>query len=537
MQERRELTARAVLAGLLVGALLAAANLYLGLAVGLWDSGSITAAVLTFALLSVVRDAGPLETNIAMTAAVATGAMPAVAGFLGAIPALGLLGGARPAWWALAAWAAALGALGVGLALLLRARLIEREQLPFPTGLATFEVIEAMHAGTRSLARARTLAVAALLAAVVAWFRDGKPQLLPAQLVLPVASALGIGVSISPLLFGVGALVGASTALSLLFGSACAWLALGPALLSHEVAVGPWLVWPGVGLLVGAAAVSLLQQAGAFAGAARDLLAARGSPRIFALAGLAAAVALAAAWQLFGLNPLFGALALLLSVLLGAVCGRAAGQTDVSPVSQMGQLTQAIFGPATHGRVAANLGVGALAGDVAQVGPTLWSLKTGFLLGASPRAQAIAALWGTLAGALISAPMYALLAGAYGVPGPRLPAPSALQFKAIAEVVAGSAQALPPGAAVAALTAFVVGAALALAAPKLGARAPQPMAMGIGFLLPFHAGVAVAAGALLWAALGRRVKGWDGAVSAAGLVAGESVAGLVVALLSTAGLL
>ncbi|HEX7488318.1 MAG TPA: OPT/YSL family transporter, partial [Anaeromyxobacteraceae bacterium] len=123
-----ELTARALAVGLGIGALLALGNVYMGLKTGWWDSGSITASLIAFALLSVWSRAGgrrasARETNLAQTTAVAVGAAPAAAGLLGAIPALSLLGRDTPGWIA-GSWGLAVGALGVLLALALRRRLI-----------------------------------------------------------------------------------------------------------------------------------------------------------------------------------------------------------------------------------------------------------------------------------------------------------------------------------------------------------------------------------------------------------------------------
>src|SRR5262245_51721649 len=139
-----DLTLRALASGLLVGALLCIANLYMGLKTGLWDGGQITASILTFALASgrLTR----LENNVAQTAASAVGGIPAAAGLLGAVPALQLLG-VRVPGWGIALWGLTLGVLGVVMALALRRRLIEEEDLPFPTGIATAEVIEALHTG------------------------------------------------------------------------------------------------------------------------------------------------------------------------------------------------------------------------------------------------------------------------------------------------------------------------------------------------------------------------------------------------------
>ncbi|HYQ81196.1 MAG TPA: OPT/YSL family transporter, partial [Anaeromyxobacteraceae bacterium] len=193
------LTLRAALAGALVGLPLAVGNLYMGLKTGWWDSGSITSAILGFAILSAARGGrgGPHETVAAMSVAAAVGAAPAASGLLGALPALALLG--RPvAPWAAAGWGMALGALGVLMALWLRRRLLEEEGLPFPTGVATAEVIAALHAGGGA-GRGRWLAGGAGAAAAVAWLRDGWPRLVPGALLWPgrvggvPGQALGLG--------------------------------------------------------------------------------------------------------------------------------------------------------------------------------------------------------------------------------------------------------------------------------------------------------------------------------------------------------
>src|SRR5437764_4223555 len=89
-----DLTLRAIVSGLVVGALLCIANLYTGLKTGFWDGGQITASVLALALVS--GRLNRLENNVAQTAASAVGGIPAAAGLLGAVPALQLLGVAVP---------------------------------------------------------------------------------------------------------------------------------------------------------------------------------------------------------------------------------------------------------------------------------------------------------------------------------------------------------------------------------------------------------------------------------------------------------
>src|SRR5262249_22576946 len=87
---------------------------------------------------------GPLENNITQTVASSAAGMSFTAGLVSAFPALSMMGHAFPSW-AITGWAVALGGTGVLIALLLRERLIFAEKLPFPSGIATAEVIDALH--------------------------------------------------------------------------------------------------------------------------------------------------------------------------------------------------------------------------------------------------------------------------------------------------------------------------------------------------------------------------------------------------------
>src|SRR5438093_302645 len=88
----------------------------------------------------------PSRSRSSPPAACAVGGIPAAAGLLGAVPALQLLGVPVPGW-GIALWGLVLGVLGVLLGAALRRRLLEQEQLPFPTGVAAAEVIDVLHAG------------------------------------------------------------------------------------------------------------------------------------------------------------------------------------------------------------------------------------------------------------------------------------------------------------------------------------------------------------------------------------------------------
>ena len=550
LRREPDFSARALASGLAVGGLLCVANLYMGLKTGIWDSGHVTASVLAFALASgrLTR----LENNIAQTAATAAGAVPAAAGLLGAVPALEMLGRAVPGW-GIALWGLALAVIGILFGAALRQRLLEEEKLPFPTGVATAEVIEALQAGRAAASgRTRPLMWGGVVGAVLGWFRDGKPALIPGAVAIPGSvggvplATLGIGVSLSPLLWGVGMVVGLRIALSMLLGSVLGWGVLAPWLVSGPLhvaatrgAIWNWLSWPGTALLVGAALVALVQQAGAFAGALRDLRSAAGDRSRWRIQGAVLGLAAGAATILLGklvfdLHPLYTALALLVSILGASVCARAAGLTDLSPLGPVGQVTQAIYGGLAPGQPSVNIAAGSVvAGDATHAPILLWSLGAGRSLGASPRSQIVAALVGSVLGAIVCAPAYVLLVRAFTLGSPRLPAPTGIQWKAMGEVVAQGLSALPPGALPAVAAAAVIGVILA----ALGSVRwlPSAMAMGIGILVPVDYSMAFVLGALLVRAVPALRE--RGPVAGAGLIAGDSLVGIAVALLMSFALL
>ncbi len=288
--------------------------------------------------------------------------------------------------------------------------------------------------------------------------------------------------------------------------------------------------------------MALLQQLGAFAGALRDLgaMARSGSRagilRLLAVAALLAAIA-GLARLIFDFSLLQSGLALAASAVGATVCARAAGLTDIAPVGPMGQTMQALSGALAPGRPAVNVAAGSIvAGSAAQTTGLLWSLGAGRALGASPRRQIIAAAAGSMLGASICAPAYLFLVRTHGLGSAQLPAPTGVQWKAMAEVVARGLSALPPGALPAVIAGGLLGIVLAAAASTRAApRLPSAMAMGIGVLVPVDYALAIVCGALL-VTLVRRLREPASSVGA-GLIAGDSVVGLLVALLTSMRLL
>lgn len=554
VQPVAEVTGRALAAGAAMGAVLAVINVYMGLKAGLWESGNLLAALGAYSAMAAVARGGPgpsvLETNVAQVLACSMGAMPAAMGLLGAVPALGALG-REPPGWAVVLWGVGLGALGVALAHALRGRLMEQERLPFPTGVATAELIGSLHAQEGGH-RARGLWGTGTLAAVLTALRDGVGW-LPGALLLPgqvggvSAATLGLGLGVSPMLLGVGAMVGVQTGLSLLLGAAAGWGVVAPVLVQQGGAAADyavlsnWLVWPGVGLLAGAGVASLLVEVRLLRQAAEDLGSLRLQRGVWA-AGVGGAVLALVAGLALGLSPLYalGALALLLPLV--AVCARSAGEVDFSPAGQVAQLTQLTYGVLAPGQAATGVAASAVVGGTAsQVGASLWALRAGHLLGASmPRLLGVQ-LGGVLLGAAVALPAYGLLVREQAPGSASLPAPNLAQLLVVVRLVEGGAQGLPSGALLAGGLGLGVGVLLALAGRgRLGPWLPTPAGLGLGLLLPPSFCTALCLGALLRAAARWR---WGAQAEqqvptlAAGAIAGEGLLGLALSLLRALGLM
>lgn len=561
----REFSARALIAGCLIGGLLAAGNVYTGLKIAYIDGGSITAALVGFAIFSVWRTRSPytpLENNITQTTAGAAAVMGAVAGLAGPIPALKLFG-QEASTFSLLAWGLSVGVLGVVLGAGLRHRLIVEEKLPFPTGVATAELIRASFGlRRRAVRKAAVLFAFALLAALVVWFREAKPAGLPRAVFLPLmfsggvaASSLGVGVSVSPLVVGTGVLMGVRNGVSVFIGAVVAWLVLAPYLVARGIvpdgsygSVVNWLLWPSVALMIASALTSLALQWRSVLRSLRDLVQIgrriredeQGppppyGPRTLTILGtISALLVMVVGWGAFGVSLLALAMVVLVSIVLAGVCGRAAGETDVAPVGSAGAVGQLAFGARSS---VTSLVAGSVPNGVgSQAAQILWAFRSGYVLGGSARAQFFAQLIGVAVGVAIAVPVYEIVVGAYGVGTAIMPAPAALSWRATAEAVSGGAGVLPRDA----VFAMVVGGCTGVALTLLGrVRAlstwfPSPMATAIAFMTPPSFAGAVVVGTLLLAIIKSigvtRIEQFT-VPAAAGAIAGESLMGVALAFL------
>lgn len=587
-----ELTFRAVVAGLVVGSLIGASNVCIGLKIGWTFGASITAAVISFALFrglsGILKNPyGAKENLITATAGSAAGTMASAGGFVACIPALELYyknnpgTGANLSYGQLVIWAISVAFLGVFFAVPLRKQMVVREKLKYPTGTAAVETIKAMYAsGAEAVKKARVLMIAALLAAVVKALYSVKPLGLGRYENLSLddfgwtsAGILGItlvaikmGINMSPMMIGAGILVGPRVGWSLFGGSILAWGIIAPILFHNGTltfttegavynAAFRWVLWPGVACMVTAGFTSLGMQykvIGHTFTSFKKLLAGQKAqvvededdapdpfPMTWWAVGMVFATALSTvlAHVYFGIAIWMGVVAVLLSFVIASIAVRATGETDINPVGAMGKVTQAVYGALDPGRIPTNLmAAGMTAAGASQAGDLMHDLKAGYVLKVSIRRQVIAQLCGVVVGVFTAAAVYRLLTAAYVIPGEDFSGPAVSAWYAMAEVLAKGLSSLPAGAITAALVGAVVGVLIPLLAKVKGLAKwlPSPIALGIAFMVTPYSAMAMWLGALLTSIYkSKKPAAVDsyGASLASGLIAGEGLMMVVVAIL------
>jgi uncharacterized oligopeptide transporter (OPT) family protein len=563
-----QLTPRALIAGCAVGSIVACTNIYIGLKIGWTFGASIVSAVLAFALFAVLgKRLSVLETNITQTAGSAAGSMASAAGLVAAIPAMNLLG-YHFSWHALMLWSLAVAYLGVFYAVPLRRQLVEIDRLRFPTGTATAETILAMFSEAgEALAKARVLIGAAvagggytLLSHFVPYFESPPLHEWIDLALLATAASWGFKLYLGPSLFGAGFLIGPRVTFSLALGATIAWAILGPLaqragwapgqVMSYADGPRGWLLWPGVALMVSEALTGLalswptllraLTMAKAIGEESAD---AERIPNTWWIGGLLAGTCLTVTigYFVFNIAPWLTVLAVMLSAVLSIVATRSTGETDINPVGGVGKVTQLVYGAIAPGQIGTNLMAAAITGaGASQAADMMQDLKTGHLLGASPRKQFIAQLVGISAGVVLVVPVYFLFSTSYEIGGDKLPAPAAMAWKAMAELLTLGLGALPPNAEFAVLVAGAVGVALPLMrrVQRLQPWIPSGLAVGIAFIIPAFYSLVIFYGTIAWLLWKRTNPSATEKFTfalASGLVAGEGLMGIVNAALTILG--
>lgn len=570
----RQLTVRAVGVGCLLGAVVAAMNIYFGLQTGWSMGGSLIAAILGYSVFAVLKPKKaftPLETNIAQTAGSAAGAMASAAGLLSAVPAMTMLGH-KFSYFELTAWAASVAGLGIFYAIPLRRQMVLVEKLRFPSGTATGQTIASMYSsGSDAVRKSGLLVKTAVLAAVFTLLAFFVPQLAEVPLhtwigvaALTALADLGFKLYLSPMMFGAGILIGPRTGLSLMAGAVLSWGLIGPvvramgwapgAAMSYDGGIRGWILWPGVALMVGDALAGLglswrsiletLRPKKAEGAALETAAPGEQVPGWWFGTGLAATsvLTISAAYFVFGIAPWLTIIAIAISALLSAIATRCTGECDINPIGGMGKVTQLLYGGLAPGHMGANLMCAAVTGaGASKAGDIMHDLKTGWLLSASPRKQVIAQLYGVVAGILVCVPIYILFDRAFEIGGDKLPAPAAHAWKAMAELLSKGIDSMPPHALPAAVLALCLGAAIPVVRHFWkGGRPylPSGMAMGIAFIVQPYFSMTMCAGALFYVLWQRRNTVLATALGfslASGLIAGDGLTGVLTAVLKLLG--
>ncbi|KWX20789.1 peptide transporter [Mycolicibacterium wolinskyi] len=552
----RELTVRGILLGGVITLVFTAANVYLGLKVGLTFATAIPAAVISMAILRNFANHSIVENNIVQTVASAAGTLSAIIFVLPGLIMIGWWTGFP--YWITVAVCAVGGILGVMYSIPLRRALVTGSDLPYPEGVAAAEVLkvgDSSGGAAENRVGIRVIAFGALVSAafglvanlkvlanyVAAYFRAGSGGSM-------------FGASLSLALIGVGHLVGMTVGIAMLVGLVISFGAMLPIRTIGAFGTGEPIAdvidsvfasevrFIGAGAIAVGAVWTLLKILRPIVKGITEALASardrrqgqlvditqRDIPfpiviatvvvmlipiavllwdfsRGTALQGSAAAIIVASLVFIF-----------VIGLVIAAVCGYMAGLigSSNSPISGVGILTvliaalviKVVFGQTDDGQstalVAFTLFVAAVTFGVATISnDNLQDLKTGQLVGATPWKQQVALVIGVLFGSAIIPPVLDLMQRAFGflgAPGATdnaLAAPQAALISSLAKGVFGGSlnwSLIGLGAA--------IGVAIVIADEILTGTtrfALPPLAVGMGMYLPMSLTLIIPLGSLL----------------------------------------
>lgn len=582
-----QLTFRAVIMGAFLGMFMSLSNLYVGLKTG-WGLGvAITACILSYSIYRTLMAAFPrifrtemsiLENNCMQSTASSAGYSTGGT-MVSGVSAYLLITGHHMAWPVLTAWIFFLAVLGVSIAIPMKRQMINVEQLKFPSGTAAAETLRSLHSkGSEAVKKARSLGLAGLGGAILAWFRDGgKPFAIPSSLSFP--GSIGgipltqwtINFDMSAIMIAAGAIIGWKTAWSMLLGAFVNYAILAPKMVEVG-ALSPdqlgfrgivaWSTWTGASIMVTSALLAFAFQWKTVMRALRGIAAIFRKDTATTEDDPIERIEVPASWFLtgtifggigciimlyfaFGTSLIMGVVAVAMGFLLAIVCCRATGETDITPVGAMGKITQLLFGVLAPSNMTTNLmTAGVTAGAADSSADLLTDLKSGYLLGANPRRQFIAQFLGIFAGVLVVVPaFYLLVPNAAALGTDRWPAPAAQVWAAVARLLGSGFSALHPTARLGLVIGGLIGIILPLLEkvfPKAKRFVPSPMGLGLAMVIPFYNSLSMFIGATIATILEKKRPTLAEAYVipvASGIIAGESIMGIAVALLSAGGIL
>src|SRR4029079_6423868 len=240
-----------------------------------------------------------------------------------------------------------------------------------------------------------------------------------------------------------------------------------------------------------------------------------------------------------GISVWLSFIAILLSLPLMLVGLRVLGETNWGPISAMSNMMQAIFAFISPGNVPINMSSSGLTGTIAVTSEALMQdFKAGQIIRSNPRNLTIAQLIAAPVGSLATALVYPVLRDKFGLGPGGLSSPISVKWAGFAELLTKGLSALPPGRLAGLAIGIGVGIILTLLAEKFEKHTPSPAAIGIGMLIPASVLMTFILGGfaqLIWA---RSSPGTEETVRiplASGLIAGEALLAVVLALLAAMG--
>ena len=568
-----EFTVTSIVIGIILAVVFVAANAYLGLLVGMTISASIPAAVISMGIIRVIlRRDSILENNIVQT--IGSAGESLAAGAIFTLPALFLWAEEGkiefPSMITIFFIALFGGLLGVCFMVPLRQALIVEEHgtLPFPEGTACAEVLLA---GEEGGSKAGTVFTGLGIAAVYKFIADGL-KLFPSEIGYAFKGYAGsqIGIQVLPSLAGVGFICGPKIASYMLAGGTLSWFVLMPAitLFGGDATIFPgtdpissmppgdlwgnYIKYIGAGAVATGGIISLVKTFPLIIRTFKQAMASMSKkhaqqntlrtqqdlPMPVLLVILAAIVVLIWIIPTFPVSPLGSLIIVIFGFFFASVSSRMVGLIGSSnnPVSGMAIATliiatlllKATGTDGTTGMVGA-IAIGGVICIVAAIaGDTSQDLKTGFIVGATPRKQQLAEMIGVVVSAAAIGGVLYLLNEAWGYGGEEIPAAQATMMKMLVE---GIMNADLPWALI------FIGVFVAVVVEIL--KVPV-MPFAVGMYLPFSLSAGIMAGGVVRFIV-EKIKGTDeekkeradrGVLFTSGMIAGEGIMGIVLAVLA-----
>lgn len=573
-----EITVTSIIMGVLLAVVFGAANAYLGLRVGMTVSASIPAAVIAMGVIRVLlRKNSILESNMVQT--IGSAGESLAAGAIFTLPALFLWASEgkmeKPGIIEITAIALIGGLLGIFFMVPLRNALIVKEHgvLPYPEGTACSEVLLA---GEEGGAKASTVFAGMGFAALFKFIIDGL-KLVAGEISVSVKGFAGqIGTQIYPAVMSVGYICGARISSYMFAGGILSWLVIIPLIVLFGADMtlypgtqpigeifaeggagaiwGTYIRYIGAGALAAGGIISLIKSlpliVKTFGGAVKGMTGSKADTNArtdkdlsikFVLGSIAILTLLVWLIPVIPVSLLGAVIIVVFGFFFATVSSRMVGLVGSSnnPVSGMAIATLLIAtlilkvtGANGVSGMCSAIAIGSIICIVSAIaGDTSQDLKTGFLLGATPKKQQIGEVIGVIAAALAIGGTLYLLDSAWGFGSEELAAPQATLMKLITE---GVMQGNLPWALV------FIGAFIAVLVEIIGIPV---LPFAIGVYLPVQLNACIMVGGLVRLALDKLKRDKkekdaivnDGILFCSGMIAGEGLVGILLALLAVFG--